>query len=500
MIVDGIIEDWSIAFDKASNGDYSGIMDLSAELVLDLAIEFFTAGAATGAVVAKRFGMAARFATFTREAAQATTKRVKDLRRGFKQLLDNAPALATRKLEDAIDALDALLHAHAYDVVDLGNGRLGLNVDSISAAYARIRGARAMDAAERAVGKLRGAAKHTGKTALEKLEKLATRMPDAVHAIARRIAKPGSGKLVKVLDDALATWVNKLHDDVAAAALRRAADAVDPVAYIDNINWVMKLDGIKVAARKELVRQAVMRDKPLDLGWLRTTDLDNKSLEFLATDPATNWTTFMKVSEKPSDYFPASLKKKLPRSAYADAGAKLRGVAGELSFVLDKKNLPAGFKIEARQVPATGKVIDFKLLDAADNPAMLEVKSWNAKRWTKELDANEGKAKLSGGTKTMIDQLQASTRIPAPPGKKMTVYLAVSNVIDPTDLVRLRRLLDVNGLVDVKIHKFSEASLKKTRDMLRDAMALPAGGAAATALVTADTDADYADGRDDDYP
>ena len=414
-----------------------------------------------------------------------------------KDLFEKVPAHAKRKLQDTIDRLEAVVYAHAHDMVDVGGGRLGLRVDAIPNALARIRGARAMDAAERAVGRLRGAAKRTGTSVLDKLEKLTTTMPGAVHSLAARIAKPGSAKLVMVLDDALGTWVNKLDDDVAAAALRRAADAVDPVAYLDNINWVMKRNGINLAARKELVRQAVMREKPLDLGWLRSTELDNKTLYFLAMDPATNWTTFMKVSSKPSDYFPASLKKQLKSSAYREAGAKLRGVAGELSFVVNTKNLPAGFKIEARQVAAGGKVIDFKLLDAADNPAMLEVKSWNAKRWTKEIDANLGKPTLTGATKSMIEQLQAAKRVPAPQGKKMTVYLAISDVIDAADELRLQRLLQYHGLADVVIHKFPEAVLQATRNKLRDAMGLPAAGAAATALVTADTVADYADGRDE---
>lgn len=497
-VVNGIIDDWSAAFDKASNGDYSGLMDLGVELALDIGIEFISMGTATPAVAGKRVGTLARMATFTKEAAKLTLERAKTLLRKSKELLKKVPALAKRTLLDMMDSLEAMAYAYAHDVVDIGGGRLALRLDAIPEALARIRGGRAMEMAEHAVSKLRGAAKRAGTSLLGKLEKLATKMPHPVQSLAARIGKPGSGKLVEILEESLGTWVNRLDDDVAAAALRRTADAVDPVAYADNINWVMKRKGISANARNELVRQAVMRDKPLDLGWLRETDLDNKTLEFLATDPATNWTTFMKVSSKPSDFFPSSLRKQLKNSAYADAGAKLRGVAGELSFVVDAKNLPAGFRIEARQVAAGGKKIDFKLLDAADNPAMLEVKSWNAKRWTKELDANFGKPKLSGGTKSMIEQLQASKRAPVPQGKKMTVYLAVPDVITEADKLRLKDLLTAHGLSDVVIHEFPEAALIAVRNRLRDAMGLPAAGAAGVALVTADTDADYDDGRDDE--
>ena len=111
--------------------------------------------------------------------------------------------------------------------------------------------------------------------------------------------------------------------------------------------------------------------------------------------------------------------------------------------------------------------------------------------------ANFGKPKLSGPTKSMTEQLQEARRVPAPPGKTMTVYLAVSDVIKPADEMRLRLLLFSQGLGDVKIHKFPESVLQATRNELRDAMALPVAGAAATALVTADSVSDYSDGRDE---
>lgn len=498
-VVDGFVDAWKVAIDKAGNGDYSGLMDLGAELTLDIALEVITVGAATPAVAAKRTGtMAARMASFTKDAAEAIATRSKDLIRKSKDFIEKVPAAARRKLESAMDSLEGLAYALKHEVVPEGAGRLALDLNTIPQAIARVKGERAMKAAGRAVEKLPGGTRRIGQSVLQRLDDLATKMPNAVHSLAARIAKPGGDKLVKALDRALPS-IKKLDDDVAAATLRRAADAVDPVAYLDNVNWVMKHDGIKVAARKELVRHAVMRDKPLDLAWLRNTELDDMTLQFLATDPATNWTAFMKVSSKPSDYFPASLRKKLKKSDYVDAGAKLRGVAGELSFVVNTKNLPAGFRIEARQIPASGKVIDFKLLDAAGNPAMLEVKAWNAKRWTKEIDANLGKSKgkLSGGTKSMIEQLQAAKKVPPGKGKKMTVYLAVSDVIDAADEIRLGNLLRSHGLHDVIIHKFPESSLTATRNKLRDAMGLPAAGAAATALVTADTVADYAEGRDE---
>ncbi len=53
-VVGGIIESWSKAIEHAENGDYSQLMDLGAELALDIAIEAVSAGGATPGVAAKR--------------------------------------------------------------------------------------------------------------------------------------------------------------------------------------------------------------------------------------------------------------------------------------------------------------------------------------------------------------------------------------------------------------------------------------------------------------
>jgi hypothetical protein len=132
----------------------------------------------------------------------------------------------------------------------------------------------------------------------------------------------------------------------------------------------------------------VLRDSPLDLRWLRElTELPDGMLERMALDPGTHWRSYMKVSKKPSDYFPSALKKMLKRSDYADAGAKLRGVAGELAFELEGIELPGGLKIVGRHVDAAGKIIDFGLVDASGARALLEVKAWNGRRWVRELAA-----------------------------------------------------------------------------------------------------------------
>lgn len=182
----------------------------------------------------------------------------------------------------------------------------------------------------------------------------------------------------------------------------------------------------------------------------------------------------MKVSKKPSDYFPSAVKKMLKGSDYADAAAKLRGVAGELVFELEGIELPGGLKIVGRQVDAAGKVIDFALQDASGRRALLEVKAWNTRRWAKEIAANARKKKLSGAFRRLIDQLNASKSTGQP------VYLAVSDAIG-TNMSRLLELLEARGLDDVKVLTFPEAKLREVSGRLRVGLALSGGAALVTA-------------------
>jgi hypothetical protein len=303
-------------------------------------------------------------------------------------------------------------------------------------------------------------------------------MPDTIYAIARRITEgEDKAKFVSALDKLLTGTARALEEDVVTGVLRHAADAVDPLAFLDHVEWVMERTWLSAEARRALVRRAVLSQSPLDLRWLRElTDLPDAMLEEMALDPATSWKSFMKVSRKPSDYFPSSLKKLLKNTAYADAGAKLRGLAGELVFVVEGVELPGGLQIVARQVDAAGKVIDFALRDASGARALLEVKAWTARRWTKELAINTGAAKkLEGMVAHMIEQLKAAR------STGQQVYLAVSDTIG-VSYEQLLVLLKRQGLSHVTVITFPEAKLKEVSRVLRKGVGLAAG----VALVTVD--------------
>jgi len=393
-------------------------------------------------------------------------------------------------LLDTIDTVTGWITGlkDSVKIADAGVGTMRVvEKSAITQAIQRSRGARAIEAAKDAMTKLRGpAARAQGASVVEQLEKLAkaSKMPDTIYAVARRIAEGADkAKFVAALDKLLKGTAKALDEEVVAGVLRRASDAVDPLAFLDNVEWVMGRKGLTAEARKALVRQAVLRDSPLDLRWLRElTELPDAMLEGMALDPATNWRSYMKVSKKPSDYFPSALKKMLKGSDYADAAAKLRGVAGELVFVLEGVELPGGLKIVARQVDAAGKIIDFALQDASGARALLEVKAWNTRRWTRELAAARAH-KPNKLFVRMIEQLKAAKST----GQR--VYLGVSDTIGVNNELLVDALSDAQ-LGDVTIVMVSETKLKEVSSTLRKGLAM----SASTVMVAVD----QIDKEDDD--
>ena len=484
-IIGGIIDSWSKAVEHAENGDYAQLMDLGAELALDIAIEVATAGAATSGVAAKRVGTAARLSehalVLTEDAVEALTRRTKAMLQRAKQALKRVPEDARAALLDTIDVASGVndwLKA-SVTIADAGLGTVRLvEKTAITQAIQRSRGARAIEAAKGAMTKLRGpAARAQGASVVEQLEKLAnaSKMPDTIYAVARRIAEgEDKAKFVAALDKLLKGTARALDEEVVAGVLRRAADAVDPLAFLDNVEWVMARKGISVEARKALLCQAVLRNSPLDLRWLRElAELPDAMLEGMALDPATNWKTYMKVSKKPSDYFPSALKKLLTNKDYKEANAKLRGVAGELMFIIDDVELPGGLKIAARQVNAAGKKIDFGLVDASGARALLEVKAWSTKTWVAELNAVRAGKPMQRFT-NMVAQLRAAMSTGQP------VYLAVSEEAIGESIGLLEDLLKRRNL-KVAVVAFPEDKLKGVLGPLRKGLALSAGGATVTA-------------------
>jgi hypothetical protein len=197
--------------------------------------------------------------------------------------------------------------------------------------------------------------------------------------------------------------------------------------------------------------------------------LTDQRLEVLASNPQTNWKTFMKVSDRPSEMFPQDLAKRgLESKHYADAGRKLRGVAGEM--VVGEMELPGGLKITKSQVPTEGgSILDYQVREASGREALLEVKSWSTKQWQRQIDSLGGKgAEYIQGLFKQLDDAKAS-------GKP--VYLAVTNKLEKTPLViRLREELASAGHENVSLVFFDETRLRDVGRELRKALAIAGGG------------------------
>jgi hypothetical protein len=444
-----------------------------------------TAGTASPALVAERSGAGARRAgralALIEQSAEALAQRTRAVLAKARRAVDAAPDRARRAALEFQDALQGLLDGltQAARVADTGTGvrMVALDPGAIPRAIQHARGVRALASAETAVTRLRGAARSQGQRALLKLRQLADepKTSNAAHAMLRRIARgkdKDRAELVAALDRVLGAWPARLDSKVRAQVLRRAASAVDPVKYLDDATWALTHKGLTQAAREGLLRHAARSQKPLDLRWLRElTELPDDMLEFMALDPATHWTDLMKVSTKPSDRFPSSVKKLLTPDDYARAAGKLRGIAGELTVDVGGIELPGGLKIVARQVDAKGKrKIDFGLQNARGEKAKLEVKAWSRKTWERELRNLEDPTKMP--PKSMAGRMVEQLRAAMTPGER--VYLAVPDSIGDVLLVALRRSLENHRLV-VDVLTFSERKLKSNFTRLRAGLALTAG-------------------------
>ncbi len=484
-VVDGLVGAWDKAIEHASNGDYSKLMNLGAELALDVAIGVATAGTAMPALAAERVGAGARLASralaLAEPVAEALARRARTTLAKLERAIDAAPAAARRAALELQDTLQGVLDglATARHLVDAATGaRMAvLDPGTIPRAIQRLRGARAMADLTGAAAKLRGSARLQGQKIATRLQKLRENpeLTGAVDMLARRIAKDeDKAKLFAALDRMLDAWPARTDHELLARVMRRAAGpAVDMVKFLNEVTWAMGHKGLSPAAREGLIRHAVRRKKPLDLCWLRElTELPDPMLEFMALDPATHWHELMKVSTKPSDYFSSRVKKLLGPNDYARAAGKLRGIAGELVFVVEGIELPGGLKIVGRQVKAGSRTIDFMLQDAQGKQAMLEVKAWSRKTWQRELAVNPLNLPARSAANRMIEQLQAAR------ATGRAVYLAVPDAIGE-DVGRLRHLLDQHHLKGVKITPFPETKLQRVAAKLRAGLALASGVALA---------------------
>jgi hypothetical protein len=478
---DGFFDRLDKAFEQARNGNPNALIDIIAEVGVDFALGAVTGGVGTAASWTAKAG---KWAERAAEAAKLLKLRAAKLLKDAKALAKNTTktlkAWAVRQVEGFEQMLEQLVEA--FDGVQVNaDGTLAGRFPDGNDGKRMLERSRLEVARDEAVADLhaRGAGKGKGATDVDDLS-------GSLQALAEGI-KGGEGAMTEVFEHMrfvkepkkYLKAIEKLNNsnieaDDLVAVLRRSTEMADETAFLDDALWVTK-QTISAKARKNLLQKAAAGKAP-DLDWLRRTSLSEKYLEYLAENNATNWKTFQKASDEPSDMFPKALEGDEAVKAGIDAAGKVRGVAAEL--VVKNLKLPDGFKIHIDQVGVDGKIIDFSLIDRAGNTALLEVKGWTKDRWKRQLDVwfknqdrkHAGKRLKSGDEAVVhaLSQLKKAT------GTGRPVYLAVSDSLPPQTRELLRMLLEKEKL-PVKLLYFSEEKLMEMSRELKAAMALGAG-------------------------
>ncbi len=475
---EGFVDQIDKAIEQAKNGNYGPLLDLKASIELEVAMTLASGGSYAPAAVGQKIGSVARkvgaatkeVAEATAQLAKKTAKALKDARELLK--MPGVKGWAKDFVEGLTDSLGtlgkraALAEGAPDDLLkhlpDAAEGNRMFRQSALDVAKG--------DAAKTL--KRRGGAKGKRMSAAE-----------ANHLLLRLeglIDKASGGREIKAVFEAmkrvdnlpgyvdaierLLALTTRIEQPDLLKVLKRSTAVVDGAQFLDDAAWVAKRD-ISAAARSTLFDKAARGIAP-DFAWLRKTTLTDRYLDYLAANPATNWKAFMKVSAEGSDQFPMPLGERgLDQGPYADAAVKLRGVAGEL--VVKDMKLPGGLRIVRDQVDANGKLIDFGIVDAKGQPALLEVKAWTPKKWKQQLAAFE-KGKDAGALIHAFSQLDAAVRTGKP------VYLAVSDKLDAPTLETLKATLAGEQL-PVKLVPVSDSAIKSTAQELRAALAIGTG-------------------------
>jgi hypothetical protein len=502
MAIDGMVTEVKEAFERAKNGDFSAVSELAAGVAQDVALTFATGGGgavATGArFVVKTGEVLANAAKFSKHLLA----RLPEIAERAKQLAKLAPTEMARRatlmlggwIEDLVTPLRHYATAggpDAFLLLDKAKGlfrtrQLDEVVGSTAKALAKRRGGSSVNVTRFATRLTARAAGPAHKATVVRVVEMLAHVKDPAGYTRRVTALLDGGRLTP--EDLFG---------VLARSIDFAAGKGDVAKFLDDVAWFAGRK-LNAAARSNVLRRVAAGEAP-DLAWLRSVGLTEKRLEFLADNAATNWKSFMKVSEKPSDMFPMKLDKRgLDNKAYADAGAKLRGAAGEI--VVGEMPLPDGLKIVRSQVEPTfsddvarttgarrGKIIDY-VVNANGQPGWLEVKAWSARTWIKQLDGytkHEQDASKWEQLHHLLTQLDAAKQavpsIPGArlkPGTKAQVYLAITDKLADDKVKLLERVLAGEGHANVKIIKFSDDKVKAVAKELKQAMVMTGVGAA----------------------
>lgn len=499
---DGFFDRLDKAFEHGRNGDFSMLFDITAETGLDIGLGLATAGTGTAASWSAKAGKMANTIGDAAKAAAAMAKRLE--KRARQALKDLKKLLKEGSLpkwgKDAIKSLQNFVDGMGdrFAMAGADGANFAEHVPDGPAAKAMMREAGLGRAADKAMASMRKR-RIKGMTVSEKahfvnrLEEIAKNFGGG-NEIARVFKKLETveklGPYVQKIEELLG-MASELGVDDLVACLKRSTQVRDGAAFLDDVAAFAKRD-LSGPAKSTILQKAAAGKAP-DLDWLRKLDITDERLEYLASNPATNWKSFMKVSEETSDMYPAALDERFPTTkdknkAYGDAAVKIRGVAGELA-VKEMDLDPLKITREQVDVREMGVDRDVSIDYGVSGPkgfGLLEVKGWSKRKWKQQLKA----AKAAQGGDEAIQHLLVQLDAAAKTGKP--VYLAVTDALDAATKKALTGFLAKNKHAAVELVYFSEDKLKGIAKELRNAMMLGAGIA-----IAIDNETEANDGEED---
>jgi hypothetical protein len=397
--------------------------------------------------------------------------------------LSAAGARASAGLRESVESVQALMKtlermlAEGKAIATPEGLRFSLpgGAEAFKQAFFAIRGEMA---AARALGGIRGAglAVQEAEKTLEALKVLAAEsqeMARAYNAVARRAAtlSPDKAQAYLAAVEKLRASARSTVKPALAELMYRSGSSrlADPLTFLKKAEWLVGHPELAVDAVGTLAKKAC--EGRVDLGWLRSTGLAIKDLNFMARDKRTPWKLFQDAAAAPGDW---TLQRR--------AREQLRGIAGEMVTESNARKLFPDHRLTGRQVQLDGgRIIDHELtsMDGLRLRHGVEVKGWNDNRWRKALNAWQARHKalsLDEVQKALIEQLQRLLKqlgdaAKAPRG---TPFLVSTDGLSGPTRAKLETFLLENAPGTLLIHVDEAKILEKTKQ-LREALRLPEG-------------------------
>lgn len=458
-IVNGFVEQWRDAIERAGNGDYSGLIDTTIDTAL-----MIEGARTTGITLKAKAPLVIAKAQRLVELAKRTAPRL--------------PAEARNIARAMAEATEAFLAKQSAAGMQMAAGpkapggpkgpggptpqSLAEGLDAARATFAETR------LSQRKNQTIAALKQRLGKASAPDVAEWVTRVEAALggdpqaasrffKSIELRVHDPAP--FMRAVEALLGSPKLSPTDFRALFGQVLAQKLHDPVKLLGEVRGLIERP-ISAQARSTLIHRAAKGQ--VDLDWIRRTRLTDKDLEHMGTDESTSWKEFETVSDLPSARAPGRLTDRPPTAEdLRGANSKIRGIAGEM--VAAEVELPHGLRVKQRQFANnSSRNGDFELVTKDGAPAELEVKSHSPERWQDALDDY-----ISGERdqiQRLIEQVQAAK------SRSRKSYVAVTDAMSQHSRARLADILKPHGLEELIF--LPEAEIRRVAKQLRERMVI----------------------------